>query len=123
MAKGEKVAVRYKGKKPSMPINFPIGAKNLSEFTRTTTVSAGGSVELSEEDAHRLVALDPHNFELPEGVECKYTKKQVLGMRKSDDDDGEAADAGEDGGGVEVPEGVTEYTPESPKKKGKKAKE
>jgi hypothetical protein len=72
MAKQTLVKVFYKGKKASMPINFPIGIKSQGGITKTEHVSAGNSVEMGEDDAHKLIALDSHNFEI-EGVEkSKY---------------------------------------------------
>lgn len=56
------LTVRYKGHKPKVPVNLPVGAKRLSQIKETRF--AQPYIDLPEADALRLVELDPHNFEL-----------------------------------------------------------
>ena len=57
--------VKYKNHKDAMPVNFPIGARSLSEISQVRF--ADPYLEMSDEDALKLVELDPYNFELWDG--------------------------------------------------------
>jgi hypothetical protein len=64
--------IKYKGHKPAMPVLFPIGARTMSAIKETK--KADPFLEMSDEDAHALVKLDPANFEIV--VEEKETPKK-----------------------------------------------
>jgi hypothetical protein len=68
--------VRYKlGVKPKVPVYFPIGVKNRSAIHETKWILKGEHLEMSEEDAKKLVSLDSINFEIVEEVKEKVSKK------------------------------------------------
>lgn len=58
-----------------MPVTFPIGVKSKSSVTHTEWASP--LIELSPEDAHKLVSLDSHNWEFADGGESA----EELGVR------------------------------------------
>lgn len=78
MAKGKMVEVKYLGSKAKMPVSFPIGAKSLGAIRETKFVGKGESIEMSEEDADKLVALDPAHFERADGKEPSVSKEEVI---------------------------------------------
>jgi hypothetical protein len=104
-----KVSVKYLGKKPSMPIYFPIGVKSNAGVEETKTVSKGGSIELSEDDAHALVAIDPVNFALEDGSAPKFKKSEIIPGARDPEEGESVRRSGEPT--VAVPSGVEQYTP------------
>lgn len=118
----KKVKVNYKGNKKEMPIDFPIGIKSKGGVTETKFVPKGGSVEMGEEDAKKLVTLDSHNFEIDgqKKASTGMSKEEVLAEANPDMAIGEVAEGEEEAEGGE-PE-VESYTPAPKAKKPKTAK-
>lgn len=109
-----KLHVRYKGPKASVPVHFPIGAKSLGAIHTTQSFASGSPVEMNEDDAHKLVAIDPVNFEFAqkegeEPIVCRYSKEDVIPSARR-------RPAGEAEPKMALPDGVRAYTP-----KGKQA--
>jgi hypothetical protein len=79
--------VKYKGKKPGgMPVTFPIGCKSAHAVKKTVVLNP--FAEMAAADARKLVALDPHNFELvdlaevDEEVEIELPEKKVTTVKR-----------------------------------------
>ena len=79
--------IKYKNKKDGgMPVSFPIGAKQKSAITHTK--KANPYLEMSDEEATKLVILDPQNFEIADAEEvAKASEKNSVAP---------AAEAGEE---------------------------
>lgn len=105
----KKLGVTYKGRKTQITIQFPIGVKTLGGVRGTMVLGAGETVELDEDDAHKLAAIDS-NFVLPDGVECKYKKGDVIRGYRAPDKDGRM-NSKERAPKLDVPDGVEEYEP------------
>lgn len=52
--------LKYVGHKARLPVDFPIGVKTLG--ARKHTIFADPFIEMSEEDAQKLLALSPDKF-------------------------------------------------------------
>lgn len=71
---GVVMIVRYKGPKKQMTVMYPIGCKFKSQVKKYLVLAP--SVELTDDEAEKLVALDPVNFELVgEATESKPKKR------------------------------------------------
>lgn len=77
------VTVHYKGHKSRVPVTMPVGVQNLTGITEVRW--ANPNIDLTPEDAQKLIDLDPAHFELL--VDPSMRETQVEPSEDSEDSD------------------------------------